>query len=161
LIAKSSTSDVYGIDINKFEIEQAARVFKSQNLRFVQGNLLDDILPEKSFDIITLNASVQYFKDINLLLNKLLSLLTDNGEIHILDTPIYLCTELVGARERTVAYYKSIGFLEMARYYFHHSYEEIEKFNYSIMFDPNSIKVRIMKFLNVKDSPFPWIKISN
>jgi ubiquinone/menaquinone biosynthesis C-methylase UbiE len=159
LITKNISSEVYGIDINKFEIEQAARVFKLQNLYFIYGNLLDDILPEKSFDIITLNASTQYFKDLNALLNKLLSLITDNGEIHILDTPFYKSSELAGARERTAAYYKSIGYLEMASYYFHHSYEEIKKFNSSILLNPNSFMVRIKKLLNGKDSPFPWIKI--
>jgi len=159
LIAKTNSSEVYGIDVNKFEIEQAARVFKLQDLHFIYGNLFDDIFPEKSFDVVTLNASTQYVKDINSLLNKLLSLITDDGEIHILDTPFYRFAELTGARERTAAYYKSIGYLEMTRYYFHHSYEEIEKFNYSILFNPNSLKVRIKKLLNVKASPFPWIKI--
>jgi ubiquinone/menaquinone biosynthesis C-methylase UbiE len=161
VIASNISSEVYGIDINKLEIEQAARVFKSQNLHFIYGNPLNDIFPKNLFDVITLNASAQYFKELNYLLNRLLSLIGDRGEIHILDTPFYRSEELAGAQERTAAYYKSLGHLEMARYYFHHSYEEIEKFNYSIMFDPNSIKVRIMKFLNVKDSPFPWIKISN
>jgi ubiquinone/menaquinone biosynthesis C-methylase UbiE len=159
LMAKNYSSEVYGVDVNKFEIEQAARVFKFQNLYFIYGNLLDKIFPEKLFDIITLNASTQYFKDLNSLLNKLLSLITDNGEIHLLDTPFYNYTELAGARERTAAYYKSLGYLEMAKYYFHRSYEQLEKFNYSIMFNPNSFKVRIKKILNAKDSPFPWIKI--
>ena len=159
MIAKSSKSEVYGIDVNKLEIEQAARVFKSQKLHFIFGNLVNDIFPKNSFNIITLNASAQYFKDLNDLIKRLLSLIGDNGEIHILDTPFYNSEELAGARERTAAYYKSLGHLEMARYYFHHSYEEIEKFNYAIMFDPISIKVRIMRFLNVKNSPFPWIKI--
>ncbi|UCH65141.1 MAG: class I SAM-dependent methyltransferase [Ignavibacterium sp.] len=159
LIAKSNTSEVYGIDVNKLEIEQAARVFNLQNLHFVYGNLFDDIFPKKSFDMITLNASAQYFKDLNYLLNKLLSLMTDDGEIHILDTPFYRSEELASARERTAAYYKSLGHLEMAKYYFHHSYEEIEKFNYSILFNPRALKVKLKKFLNVKDSPFPWIKI--
>ena len=159
LLANNCADEVYGIDINKFEIEQAARVFKLQNLYFIYGNLLDDIFHEKSFDIITLNASAQYFKDFNYLLNKLLSILTDNGEIHILDTPFYKSIELAGARERSVRYYRSLGYMEMAKYYFHHSYEKLEKFNSAILFNPNSFIVRIRKMFKKNDSPFPWIKI--
>ncbi|MEJ2194109.1 MAG: methyltransferase domain-containing protein [Ignavibacteriaceae bacterium] len=158
-IAQNKSINICALDINRSELEQAARVFNYSNLNFINGNIFENIFDENHFKLITLNSSLQYFDDLVALVHRLFYFLKEGGEIHILDTPFYNSTELAGARRRTIEYYRSLGFLEMVKYYFHHSYEEIEKFNFSILFNPNSLMTRIKKLLNNKVSPFPWIKI--
>lgn len=158
-MAQKENSDVYGLDINQTELEQAARLFSSDNLSFIYGDLFDNILPDKNFALITLNASVQYFKDVNTLLNKLIHLLTDGGEIHILDSPFYKTHEIEAARKRTAMYYESIGHLNMSSFYFHHSINDLNKYKFSVMFSPQTFLSKFRKVFKGKESPFPWIKI--
>ncbi|MDC8003231.1 class I SAM-dependent methyltransferase [Aureisphaera galaxeae] len=145
---------VVGLDINVPELEQAARVFKKENLQFVYGDLfaIGDVFKHR-FDIIVLNASVQYFEDFDRLFGKLKAFLTPKGEIHIIDSPFYPATEVADAKKRTEEYYKGLGFPEMAQYYFHHSLEAIKDFTF--LYRPkNSLWNRA---LGKKDSPFPWV----
>ena len=158
-IAQKKSINIYALDINRSELQQAARVFNCSNINFIYGNIFDNIFDENYFKLITLNSSLQYFDDFETLVNRLFYYLKEDGEIHILDTPFYTSTELSGARERTKAYYKSLGYIEMSKHYFQHNYEELEKFNYSILFNPNSLMTRINKRIKIKVSPFPWIKI--
>ncbi|GMR25588.1 MAG: class I SAM-dependent methyltransferase [Ignavibacteria bacterium] len=158
-IAKRSKVDIYALDINKFELEQAARVFNFKNIYFVYGNIFDNIFTKHSFDIITLNSSIQYFDDLNKLVKRLFYFLSDEGEIHILDSPIYKQDELASAKERTVRYYISIDFPDMTEYYYHHAFDELNEFNYKILYDPKSVQNNIKKILGFKESPFLWIKI--
>ncbi len=159
-IAKLSSWNVFALDINKTELEQAARVFNQVNLKFILGNIFENIFENNSYDIITLNASIQYFNNLDELLEILLPLLIDSGEVHILDSPFYKKEELAGARKRTAAYYASLGFLEMAEFYFHHTYDDLKIYNHTILFNPHSGISKIKKLINGKESPFPWIKIA-
>jgi ubiquinone/menaquinone biosynthesis C-methylase UbiE len=158
-VASNSSIGIYALDVNKIELEQAARVFNFQNLYFIYGNIFDNIFEEHSFDIITMNSSVQYFNILEKLIERLFFFLKDEGEIHFLDSPIYNQSELVGAKERTVRYYISEGFPEMAKRYHHHTFEILKDFNYKILYDPKSVQNNLKKVLGFKDSPFPWIKI--
>jgi ubiquinone/menaquinone biosynthesis C-methylase UbiE len=158
-IANRSSIDIYALDVNKFELEQAARVFNYQNIIFIYGNIYDSIFEERSYKIITLNSSIQYFDDLNTLIKRLFYFLTDEGEIHILDSPIYNQNELAGAKERTARYYISDGFPEMVKYYYHHTFDELKDFNYNILYDPKAVQNNLKKIFGFKDSPFPWINI--
>ncbi len=158
-VAKQTPLNVYALDINKTELEQAARVFELNNLNFIYGNIFENILDESVFDIITLNSSIQYFDNLNTLIKRLFFFLKDKGEIHIIDSPVYNRNELAGAKERTARYYISLGFPEMAKHYHHHTFDELDGFNYNIIYKPKSFPGKIKKFLRVNDSPFPWIKI--
>ena len=159
-IANRSSIDIYALDVNKFELEQAARVFNFKNIFFICGNISDNIFEEHSYDIITLNSSVQYFDGLDKLIKRLFYFLTDEGEIHILDSPIYNQNELAGAKERTARYYISTGFPIMAKYYYHHTFNEFKDFNYKILYDPKAVKNNLKKIFRFKDSPFPWIRIT-
>ncbi|MCH7724328.1 MAG: class I SAM-dependent methyltransferase [Bacteroidetes bacterium] len=159
-IANRSSIDIYALDVNKFELEQAARVFNFKNIFFIRGNIFDNIFEEHSYDIITLNSSIQYFDDLDKLIKRLFYFLTDKGEIHILDSPIYNQNELAGAKERTARYYISTGFPEMANYYYHHAFDELKDFNYKILYDPKAVQNNLKKIFGFKDSPFPWIRIT-
>ncbi|MEZ7901661.1 MAG: methyltransferase domain-containing protein [Flavobacteriales bacterium] len=159
LLAQSNLdSKVIGIDINKVELEQASIIFNSDNLQFLYFDIFDDLsLFDSKFDLITLNASAQYFPDFENLQGRIKQFLTPKGEIHILDSPFYKKQEIAQAKERTKQYYKSLGSEELSDFYHHHSYSELNDFE--IFYRPlKGLKRRI---LNKKESPFYWFKFSN
>ena len=153
----SKSSDVIGLDINHMELEQAARVFQKGNLQFVYGDIFQ--IESKlcnQFDIITLNACIQYFSNFKALISKLISFSKPNGEIHIIDSPFYRKEELDKAKKRTKDYYTELGFPEMASNYFHHCFDDLEDFK--ILYNPK--KNILIKLIRRKDSPFYWLKKS-
>jgi len=158
-IANSSSINIYALDVNKIELEQAARVFNFKNIYFICGNIFVNIFEDRSYDIITLNSSIQYFDNFSTLIKRLFYFLTDEGEIHIIDSPIYNRNELAGAKERTARYYISNGFTEMAKHYYHHTFDELKDFNYKILYDPKAVQNNLKKIFGFKDSPFPWFRI--
>lgn len=155
LIAKqSSKNNIYALDINAEELKQANRVFKQQNLQFVYANIFE--LSKNAFnckfDLIVLNASIQYFKDINDLLIKVKEFSKNNCEIHIMDSFFYKENEVDDAKKRTFIYYDKLGFPEMSAYYYHHLYSDIK--NFKILYQPkNLVFNRVFK----NKSPFLWV----
>lgn len=149
-------SKVIGADINFTEIQQAARVFQNvPNLHFMYAHIEPGVFKEKKFDSIVFAASIQYFSSLGDTIKKTLRLLRPGGEIHILDTHFYTPADISEAKHRSVLYYESAGFPEMAAYYFHHSFDELQDFNYSILYDPKRL---FNKFIPNKN-PFYWICI--
>jgi len=147
-------SNVDGLDINVEELEQAARVFNIKNLQFVYADIFEESNSFfKKYDIIMLNACVQYFENIGKLLSTLKSFLKAQGEIHIVDSPFYRPNEIDAAKKRTQNYYKSMGVSEMSENYFHHSLNDIKDFE--ILYSPS--KNMIDKVFRKKDSPFMWL----
>lgn len=151
----SDKNSIIGLDINEYELEQASRVFKAENLEFVYGDLFQ-ITNEYfgKFNIITLNACVQYFDDFEKLIRQLKTFLKPSGEIHIIDSCFYNPPEIESAKKRTKKYYKSVGVPEMSKNYFHHSINKISEFE--IMYTPK--KSIFKKILGLKDSPFMWLR---
>lgn len=151
LIAKNNYAHVFGIDINGVELDQAQRVFKKDNLFFGKGDVFEKIFTDK-FDIIVLNSSIQYFPDIDALINRLKEILALHGEIHIIDSPIYESDKkIIEAKKQTQEYFKKMEAPEMADYYFHHSKTQLA--NFKVMFEPNGT---FKKLLGKKDTPFRW-----
>ena len=156
-------SNTIGLDVNLFELTQASQAFgEVSNLSFLHADLFDEIFVGRSFDVIILAASIQYFPDLTKLFNRLFELLTDEGEIHILDSPIYKSSQIGSAKERSVECFTALGSPEMKNYYFHHSFDILDKYNFEIKYNPQSIHNRILrKYIYRNLSPFPWIKITN
>lgn len=149
-----NNNEVLGLDINSLELEQAARVFKKEKLAFVYGNLFKINEPFiNKFDLIVLNASIQYFSDVNELVTKLKTFLKPSGEIHIIDSPFYSKKESIEAKKRTEKYYHQLGFPEMADNYFHHTIGSIKDFK--VLYRPKSSLYH--RFFEKKDSPFLWL----
>lgn len=74
-LARSLDAMVVGVDVQHTELKQAAQAFGEQrNLYFICADILDNIFREQSIDTIVLAASVQYFRDFDKLISKLLSL---------------------------------------------------------------------------------------
>ena len=149
---------VLGIDINPPELEQAARVFRRENLHFVFGDIyaIADLF-RNSFDMITVNATIQYFGELSKLIALLKTFLTASGEIHIMDSPFYNPAAVAAAKERTFSYYSELGFPKMAEYYHHHSKEDVKEFE--VLYFPK--KSLVKRLTRRKDSPFPWLKYTN
>lgn len=151
-----NNNTVIGMDINHSELKQAARVFSNnKNLHFYYADIFKLNSDFKiKFDIITLNASIQYFKDFKLTVDTLKSFLKENGEIHILDSPFYLDNEITAAKNRTEHYYNSLMKPKMAQHYFHHLYSELS--NFEVLYQPKNNS--ILKTFGIYDSPFIWAK---
>ena len=161
LIAQDPQINVTGIDVNQTELEQAARVFQdNKNISFFYANIMEDELPWQHFDIIVLCATIQYFPELPVLIDKLMNILNPSGEIHILDSPVYDHEEIAEARIRTTEYYKSIAHPEMDQFYFHHSRELFRQYKAEFLYDPKALLNKLnRKILSESDSPFPWIVI--
>lgn len=148
-------STVTGMDISKTELAQARRVFSGlSNISFKEGGI-KEVPADRKFDTIVFAASIQYFQPFEWIILDALNLLSDSGEIHILDSHFYYPSELESAKLRTREYYQSTGFEEMAGFYFHHSYDSLKIFDYKIMFNPDSLTGKLFW----KNDPFPWIRI--
>lgn len=157
----TETNDVFGIDINLKELQQAGKLFYKENrVQFIYGDLFNSDFPENSINIIIFASSIQYFTDLAKILSFCRKLLTPNGEIHILDTHFYKEDEIQSAKERSKVYYQKIGLPEMNNYYFHHTDNELALFNPIQLYNPNSFNQKF-KNLTKKNSsiPFPWFKI--
>ncbi|MEX2231745.1 MAG: class I SAM-dependent methyltransferase [Cyclobacteriaceae bacterium] len=160
-LASIPGSEVVGMDVNETELLQGARVFmETKNLFFTYTDIGIAILPFSHFDFIILSASIQYFRDIGILLSKLLGFLARDGEIHIVDSPVYDEADVESAHKRTEEYFDRAGFPLMKKYYHHHTWHMLRTFNLEILYNPDTFlnKMRKTFFL---DSPFPWIKIIN
>lgn len=160
-LSKSFNHKIYCVDVNITELKQGRRVFDSDNLNFIYADIFSAELSTNFFNVIILNAAIQYFPEIKTLLNKLLSLIKVNGEIHIIDSPIYSEVEVENAKKRTEDYYSSIMSPEMINNYFHRSWNEFSEYCFEILYNPSSVKRKLKKMFLINDSPFPWIRIKN
>ena len=114
-----------------------------------------------AFDSIILASSIQYFQNIQSLINHLLRLVTAAGEIHIIDSPIYSSDHAVtAAKKRSAEHFADFGYRDMQQYYFHHTWEEIGIFKHKVLENPHAIMPLIRRKLFKKNHPvFPWIVI--
>lgn len=158
-LSKTFNHNFYCLDVNLYELRQAVRLFNDENIKFIYGDLFKMEIAKNSFDLVVMNSSVQYFGNLNSLLKELMYALKLEGEIHIIDSPFYEEEELQTAKERTTAYYNSLGFPEMSDFYFHHTYKNLNDFNHQILYDPRTLKNKLLSLAFKSDSPFPWIKI--
>jgi ubiquinone/menaquinone biosynthesis C-methylase UbiE len=159
-LAQNECLEVCAVDINDEELKQGARVFHRHNLGFYYGNINEEIFSAATFDFIILNACAQYFENLNGLVQRLFYFLKKGGEIHILDTPFYTEKEASHAKRRTAQYYQSIGFPEMATFYFHHVLEELAPFDYEILSGKTIFHRAAAFFTGDVPDNFYWIKIA-
>lgn len=150
----SQNNAVIGVDVNLTELKQAATVFKEAPIKWYYLDILNEIIPESSFDIITFCASFQYFNNPKEVLDRCKSLLAEHGEIHIIDSPFYSPDKKETARSNSIAYYQKMKVEGMIDYYHHNTYEALTPFTYSFGYKPNKWKLKL-----IRDSPFPWLII--
>lgn len=151
---------VTGVDCNEHELMQAARVFPDTKLHFVYGDVLSNPFPSASFDLILLSSSLQYFPKVEAIIDCCLRLVSANGEIVIVDTPIYSKEERPAAIARSKTYFDSMGMPDMAKHYFHHTHADLGRYKAEMIFDPRSPLARISRILTRKPvPPFPQYRI--
>ena len=155
-LAKKNQSEVTGIDINEVELSQAKEVFNHlKNVQFICTSIDDPQLPKSSFDVIVFAASIQYFVSVSDVIKAAQELLSEGGEIHIVDTHFYKANEVKEAESRTYRYFSSLGFPAMSKYYFHHSLTDFSLYNFSVLFEPSFIQGKLLG----NPHPFYWIRI--
>ena len=153
-------AQIFGLDVNKTELEQAASLFSGEKVTFLYGDIFQDIFVPGSFDIIVLNSVVQYFQDFKRLINRLLELLSKGGEIHILDSPFYKTIEhQKEAFDRSHDYFSRMGIEEMINHYHHHTFQSLQNFTFTMLYKPKSFQHYLSRVFGIKSSPFPWIRI--
>lgn len=151
-------TQVTGIDINKVELEQAKSVFdKRKNVDFLETDLRQNDLDGKKFDMLIFAGVLPWFDSLENIIPRALSLLNEDGEIHILDSFFYEPAAIDDAKKRCEAYYISLGFPEMAANYFHHSTDSLKNYHHRIQYDPHGFKNKILR----NTDPFPWIVITS
>ena len=147
---------ITAIDINLTELIQARRVFQNTQIEFAYVDIMSCREFQKlKFDCIILNASIQYFASASRLIEVLKMMLNMDGEIHILDSPFYLSSQIPEAKRRTKFYYEQKQSPEMIGYYFHHDREVLKNFNR--LYSPSRINP-FLKYLKMDDSPFSWYR---
>ena len=154
-------ASIYALDVNRLELEQASKVFPENQITLLHGDIFQDIFVPESFQLIVLNSSLQYFPDFKLLMYRLFELLKRGGEIHILDSPFYKTVQnQKEARNRSRSYFSGMEVKEMIQHYHHHTFEDLQGFSYSILYDPNTTRNSLMRILGQKVGIFPWIRIT-
>ena len=155
-LAEMPLNKVTGLEINQTEWLQAKRVFNHiSNLEFIHGDMNDPGLENEKFDIVLFASCIQYFSSLKDIIHRGLQILTQNGEIHILDSHFYKSEELLAAKERTAGYFIRLGFPEMTEHYFHHRWDELSSFRYRLLYKPDFVQKHFFHHQN----PFPWICI--
>ncbi len=156
----------YGVDLNRRELAQAARVFLGQpRLKFVYADVLAAPIPPRSFHLIVLASVIQYFPDLPALIRRLQTLCTPDGEIHVLDSPLYAPNEVAAARRRTRDYYAGLRLEAMADDYHHHTRQALAPFQPDVLYDPRTPLNRLARWWWASlapaqpRSPFPWLRI--
>jgi len=157
-LAAVTKAKVTGIDVNAAELEQAKRVFYHiPNLEFIHCGLDGKELQDKNFDMIIFAASIQYFSSLKKIIKAAAAYLTLQGEIYIMDSVFYRQQEIAAARQRTRDHFSSKDCEEMAAFYFHHSMEELKRFNPIILHDPSFLLNRF----NLHKNPFYHVVIKS
>jgi SAM-dependent methyltransferase len=156
-IAETARASVVGVDLNAVELWQAQRLNADRpELTWVIADVFCDPFQQPSFDVIVIASAIQYFEDFHRLMQALKPLLSENGEIHILDSPFYSDQQLPSARERSRKYYEDLGIPEMADHYHHHSVTSLSSLQPEWLYVAQPPKDRVNP---VKDSPFPWVRL--
>lgn len=157
-LARRPDTNIWAVDVNLPELEQGARLAATSgltNVRFVFADFLKNTIPEKKFDLVVLAASVQYFPDFAELCKAVQRVLKPDGSLHILDSPFYQTPEQrQTARANTQAYYTGIGVPEMANWYHHHLWQDVEKLGGKNL--NSGMRARILQQVRWLP-PFPWV----
>lgn len=155
-----SITQFVGVEINALELQQAQTLLTDHsNIQLILGDVFA-LSFDQTFDLIYISAAIQYFANLADILQKLLSLLTPHGEIHIFDSPFYANPSAAKqAAKRSQTYYTQIGHPEMADYYHHHTITDLADYNYQILHQPKQWQHRIRRKLGFASNPFPWLVV--
>jgi len=156
-IAATTDSSVVGLDLNRYELQQARRVFAQRtSLSWIVTDIFSAPFRGAAFDVVVIASAIQYFADLPETVRNLIPFLKAQGEIHILDSPLYSIDALPAAQERSRQYYSRLGFPEMAAHYHHHSAAGLAEYNPAWLYVPRRPHAHGTA---INDSPFPWVRL--
>ena len=159
-LAKEYNHNYFCVDTNLVELEQAARLFTKDNIRFFYADISKASFPTNTFHIIIINSCLQYFPEVETLLKECFTISKSYGEVHIIDTPFYKANEIMQARNYSLKHFTSLGLPDMTKKYYHHSIKELKYFRYRFLYNPALLKHKIYNFIFEKDSPYPWVIVT-
>lgn len=159
-LAKDYNHNYFCIHTNLVEVEQAARIFVKDNIRFFYGDITKASLPTNIFHIVIVNSTLQYFSDIDTLFKELFTVSKSYGEVHIIDTPFCKANELMQARNKSLKYFTALGLPDMSKMYHHHTIEELKYFRHQFLYNPAILKNRLSNFMYNDNSSYPWILVT-
>ncbi len=146
-------TSTFGLDVGTEELEQAARCFANESTKFICCTDWS-LLPNNTFDLITFNASLQYFELNEAFWKQVYRCLTSTGVIHILDTPFYKQQEIASAKQRSNSYFSKMNAAAASNYYHHSCWNDLPQ-QAKVVYRFNKWK----KIFRKNSSPFPWIVI--
>ncbi|MBK7500111.1 MAG: class I SAM-dependent methyltransferase [Ignavibacteriales bacterium] len=111
-LVKEFEHNYFCVDVNLTELEQAAKVFDSDNLKFIYADIFATTFPANTFDIVIINSALQYFQNISALMKELFFISKTYGEIHIIDTPFYDKNEPMQAKNELLNIIHRLVFLK-------------------------------------------------
>lgn len=159
-IHSSTNAECLGVDTNESELRQAIRVFgNQQSMAFIYADIFSEVFDKPIADVIVLASALPYFSDAHGLLTRLLNILPSGGQLHIIDSPFYKEKVIQSARERSASYFDSLGLSEMKFHYFHHPWNVLDRFNFTISYNPTTLLNTLSRKV-FNDSPFPWVIIT-
>lgn len=135
---------VYGLDRDRRELALASRVFlHQQRLRFMQGDALTAPLPEGCADIVVLAATLEHVEAPGRLVERCLSWLAPNGELHIVDSPIARAGHWASAAPAV-------------------AWDTLEPYRPDVLYDPAAWPNRLAAWWwgEVPRTRHPWLKIA-
>lgn len=156
-LASIKTLNVTGVDINREELAQAARVFQKDNLSFEYGDVFSKSFAGRKYHKIIIAAAIQYFSDFSSLIDCLMKILHPGGEIHIIDSPFYNELESIAAKTRSSVYYKQMNAEAMIPYYHHHQWNVLDAYKHRIV--KTSLMKKIANKAKGTSNPFVWVII--
>ena len=149
---------VLGIDACVPEVEQAARIFNGPV--FALADPWWARLPAGGFDVVVFAESIQYFADVQAILDRAQELLAEGGEVHVLDSILYPdASAAQAALERSKAYYAATGHPEMATHYHAHRLPDLLiRPGTRVLQDPDRLP-RLRRMAGLPVSPFTHVVI--
>lgn len=144
---------VDAVDVGKQELEQAARCFQDDNLKFICCDDLS-LLDDSAYDAIIFNASLHYFNLSKSFWKLMGSKLQKKGDIFIMDSRFYKYHEVDSAKQRTENYFNQLNEPEAASYYKHLTWGVLP--THKVIYSPS----KIGRLFNPNQSPFPIIQIN-
>lgn len=140
--------EVVGLDVSRTELTAGAVAFAElERLRLVQGDVFDAGLELGRFDAVLLVAALQYFGDLPRLVARLRALLQPEGEVLLLETPIYRRREVDSARLRTRRHYESLGLPQLVAHYHHHVEDDLSALGARFLYHPSTLASRLQRHL--------------
>lgn len=154
-LSEKTQNYFFALDLNQHELKQGARIFnENKRLKFVYGNVYENIFSREVFDFIIFPSSIQYFDNIKRLIERIFYFLKPEGEVHIIDSNLYSDHQVNMAELRSENYFNSLGFPKMINSYHHHKLTDLDKFNYKTK---NKFSLSFSRINS--QIIFPWIVI--